>query len=605
MSFPIPVNMTVSESNIPVDFSVSENSVSYDMGIETEIVAGTTEEYEGPYSVTPTEQAQTLETKDKGMTDDVSIGAIPSDYVGSSIPRKSSADLTASNAKVTVPAGYYAESASKSIDSARLKSFANVTANPTITVSNSGMISASNSKSQNVYPVQYPGFADALDAVSINVSGSSTSQLSTQASTTITPTEQEQTAVAAQKYTVGMVKVGAIPSNYVGSGVTRNDSTDLSVSGATVTAPAGYYENAASASVPNATWKPSSTVGVVPEISVDSSGLITANCSGWTSIHPLTASGYADSNTAANIQLSGVKTSQLSTLGATTYTPSTVAQEIAAQQYLTGKQTIAAIPPQYIVPTGTKSITSNGTGIDVSQYASADVSVSPTLVKYAIRPDAEIIKSFTYDKMLVAGEGLTLPTYTTTATTLKASASLAGTVSVDLVNYDYYIVERMSCIPTYSVTSVGKGRVEFWVGATLYELVSVPPNTFCSLINPSLKITSRTNACFPQTASRLLYYSSGTAITAYNSAGYGTYQTVTAPTISGSTMTVKSPAFGIRGHTTYFTSTYFNALTDVRYQYVIDVYRTKKDTLNLAGWGTLQNHLQTLDCTLSSTGKLS
>ena len=48
------------------------------------------------------------------------------------------------------------------------------------------------------------------------------------------------------------VSVDAIPSNYVGSSVPRKSSTDLTSSGATVTAPAGYYENAASKAIPNA-----------------------------------------------------------------------------------------------------------------------------------------------------------------------------------------------------------------------------------------------------------------------------------------------------------------------------------------------------------------
>ena len=43
---------------------------------------------------------------------------------------------------------------------------------------------------------------------------STTLQLSTQAGTTITPTRSVQTAVAAGKYTLGAVQVGAIPNNY-------------------------------------------------------------------------------------------------------------------------------------------------------------------------------------------------------------------------------------------------------------------------------------------------------------------------------------------------------------------------------------------------------
>ena len=45
------------------------------------------------------------------------------------------------------------------------------------------------------------------------------------------------------------VAVSAIPSDYVGSAVARRDGTDLAASGATVTAPSGYYAASASKAV--------------------------------------------------------------------------------------------------------------------------------------------------------------------------------------------------------------------------------------------------------------------------------------------------------------------------------------------------------------------
>ena len=107
-------------------------------------------------------------------------------------------------------------------------------ATPTITVNASGLITAS--------ATQTAGYVAAGTK-------SATEQLSTQAGTTITPTESEQTAVAAGKFTTGAVKVGAISPTYVGSGITQRSSSDLSASGGTITAPAGYYESAASKSV--------------------------------------------------------------------------------------------------------------------------------------------------------------------------------------------------------------------------------------------------------------------------------------------------------------------------------------------------------------------
>ena len=68
---------------------------------------------------TPTESEQTDSvTPDVGYDGlsevDVTVGAIDPEYVGSDVPRKSSSDLTASGATVTVPSGYYSASASKS-----------------------------------------------------------------------------------------------------------------------------------------------------------------------------------------------------------------------------------------------------------------------------------------------------------------------------------------------------------------------------------------------------------------------------------------------------------------------------------------------------------
>ena len=73
--------------------------------------------------------------------------------------------------------------------------------------------------------------------------------LDTQGATTITPTENEQTAVAAEKYTTGEVKVGAISSFYIGSDIPRKTSENLTVDENIVTAPGGYYGSDASATV--------------------------------------------------------------------------------------------------------------------------------------------------------------------------------------------------------------------------------------------------------------------------------------------------------------------------------------------------------------------
>lgn len=203
-------------------------------------------------SYTPSETAQSATvTADNGYDGlssvAVSVGAISNTYVGSGINRNDSTDLTASGATVTAPAGYYAEASSKSVSTA-------TQATPSISVSSGGLITATSTQSTGY------------------VTGgtkSATQQLTTQAAKTVAPSESSQTAVASGVYTTGAVTVGAISSTYVGSGVDRRSSSDLTASGATVTVPSGFYDSQQTKSVATGTaGTPTATKGTVSNHSV-------------------------------------------------------------------------------------------------------------------------------------------------------------------------------------------------------------------------------------------------------------------------------------------------------------------------------------------------
>lgn len=415
-------------------------------------------------TITPSETAQEI-AAGQYLTGKQTISAIPSTYVGSSITARSSSDLTVSGATVTAPAGYYASAASKAVASMTLPTAAatsatsgftskatigrstsaqyiniptgynaagvyytisatpngsattpatSITANPTISVdTTTGKITASVSGSKSVTPTVSTGYVSAGTAGTVSVSGSATSDLSTQAAATITPTETEQTAVAANKYTLGEIKVAAISSTYVGSGITSRSSTDLSASGATVTVPAGYYSAQASKSVSTMTLPTSAassatsgytskatigrstsaqyinipagynsaggyyTISATPNGSATapssisgtsatlSTGTNTLTLTKTVSVTPTVSAGYVSAGTAGNSSVS--LTASVTTKAAATYTPSETAQEIAADQYLTGKQTISAIPSTYV-------------GSGITTRSSSDLTVSDKTV---------------------------------------------------------------------------------------------------------------------------------------------------------------------------------------------------------------------------------
>lgn len=105
---------------------------------------------------------------------------------------------------------------------------------------------------------------------------------------TYSPTEssQSETVTADSGYDgLGQVDitVGAVSSTYVGSGITRRSSSDLSASGATVTVPSGYYEDTGTKSVASGTaGTPTATKGSVSNHSVTITPSVT-NTTGYIS----------------------------------------------------------------------------------------------------------------------------------------------------------------------------------------------------------------------------------------------------------------------------------------------------------------------------------
>lgn len=110
----------------------------------------------------------------------------------------------------------------------------------------------------------------------------------------VQPTETNQTITPQSGFDgLASVQIDGISSSYVGSGVTRRTSTDLSASGATVTVPAGYYASQATKEVASGTaGTPTATKGTVSNHSVTVTPSVT-NTTGYITGSTKTGTGVS------------------------------------------------------------------------------------------------------------------------------------------------------------------------------------------------------------------------------------------------------------------------------------------------------------------------
>ena len=123
---------------------------------------------------------------------------------------------------------------------------------------------------------------------------------------------------------------------YTGS-IETKVAADMTASGATVTAPAGYYATSASKSIANGAATPPATISGTSASLTPGSNTITL--SKTISVTPVVSAGYISSGTADNSAVS--LTASVTTKAAATITPGTSNQSIASGTYLTGAQTIS------------------------------------------------------------------------------------------------------------------------------------------------------------------------------------------------------------------------------------------------------------------------
>lgn len=189
------------------------------LGVKT---AGTNS---GDGSSSGTDTSDATITSGAQMLKDVTAYDANGNKVTGTIVSRSSSDLTASGATVTVPAGNYASQATKSVSSGSASTPATtITANPTITVSSAGLITASVSGSQNITPTVSAGYVSSGTAGTVTVSGSDTEQLTVLGATTYNTSSTDR-IISNGRYltgtqTIKAVTVSGLSASNIASGVT-------------------------------------------------------------------------------------------------------------------------------------------------------------------------------------------------------------------------------------------------------------------------------------------------------------------------------------------------------------------------------------------------
>ena len=312
-------------------------------------VSGGSPNLEDLTNIDPTESSQTI-TADTGYDglNSVQINAISSTYVGSGIDRNDSTDLSVSGATVTAPAGYYASSASKSVSSG------SATAPVSISGTGASVSTGSNtltlSKTISVTPSVTAGYISSGTAG--NSSVSLTATVNTRSSTDLSATGATVTAPAGYyasdaTKSVSSMTLPTSASSSATSGYTSKATISRSTSDQYINIPTGYNSSGAyykvNAVANGSVTAPSTISGSSATVST---GTNTLTLSKTVSVTPnVSTAGYISSGTAGNASVS--LTASVTTKGAATITPTKSTQTIASGTYLTGTQTIAAIPNDY------------------------------------------------------------------------------------------------------------------------------------------------------------------------------------------------------------------------------------------------------------------
>ena len=333
--------------------------------------------------------------------------------VQGSIATRTSSDLTASGATVTVPAGYYASDASKAVANGTVTAPSSINEINATKIINATTISLS--KTVSVTPVvSTAGYVSSGTAGNVNVSLQAA--LTTKSTESYHPSTSDQT-ISSGTYLTGLQTIkGVTVSGLSASNIKKDvvvkigDSTDDDcVTSVTGTYEGGGNEFVVTVSYNSTTqmWEPDRTISEI--VTASQTGM---NISVNADATPATATADGSYDSRDHILIYCVREFNDSSL-----------DSIIEQYYQldedngltkTGEET-------YIIPSGSTTITQNGNNIDVTELSSINVAVS----------GGGVVITDTTDSA-----GGTIRTITAEAVTLQSKTNISPTTSSQTIEPD-------------------------------------------------------------------------------------------------------------------------------------------------------------------------
>ena len=366
------------------------------------------------YTPSTSNQSETV-TADSGYDGlssvKINVGAMPTGTAGTPTATKGSVSNHAISItpSVTNTAGYIA---------------GGTKTGTAVTVSAAELVSGTKSITENGTGI------DVTNYVAVNVAVPSGSP-SLQAKTNISPTESSQTITPDSGYDgLSSVQINAISSTYVGSGITQRSSSDLTVSGATVTVPSGYYSAQATKSVASGSaTAPASISGTSATVST---GTDTLTLTKTVSVTPSVTAGYVSSGTAGN--------SSVSLTASVTVDPTP-----------TASGSTVTIPAGYYSAQTTKSVTTMTLPTSAASSATSGYTSKATISRSTSNQYINIPPGYNSD-----GEYYTISAVANGSAT--APSSISGTsATVSTGTNTITLTKTVSVTPTVSAGYVSSG----------------------------------------------------------------------------------------------------------------------------------------------------